>query len=454
MASLILLLLGWVFVPFYLRNGVFTMPEFLERRYSPAARWYLAIISIIGYVLTKISVTIVAGGIVLGSVMEINFWIAAIIVVIFTGLYTILGGLTAILFTDLIQIVVIIFGSVTTIIFGLNALGGWGQMTEVAGSDFMNMWKASNHPAFPWTGILFGVPILGVWYWCTDQFIVQRVLSAKNIEHARGGAIFGGFLKTLPLFLFVIPGIIAYCLARKGIIELPKSDEALPTLILKLLPIGFRGLVVAGLIAALTSSLASVFNSCSTLITMDIYKKLKPKTSEKALVRIGQFSTLILVLLGLAWIPLMKLISEQLYQYLQSVQAYIAPPITAVFVWGICWKRVNSKGALAALFTGFIIGMARLILELNKNSIANEYLLKLVEINFLHFTILLFVICSVVHIAVSLCTKPMQMEQLKGLTFSSLTKDTKSQTSRDLTNVILSLLLIAFVFLIWFYFSK
>jgi SSS family solute:Na+ symporter len=450
-ASLILLLLGWIFVPFYLRNGVFTMPEFLERRYSPAARWYLAIISIVGYVITKISVTIAAGGIVFETLMGINFWTGALVVVVATGVYTLLGGLRAVLYTDFLQIFVIIGGSVAVTLFGLNELGGWSSMREVAGSEFMDMWKSANHPDFPWTGILFGVPILGVWYWCTDQFIVQRVLSAKNIDHARGGTVLGGFLKTLPLFLFVIPGVIAYCLAQNGRIELGTPDQALPTLIVSLLPIGLRGLVVAGLLAALTSSLASAFNSCSTLMTMDVYKKLRPEAPERTLVRVGRYSTAVLVLFGLAWIPLMQLISAQLYQYLQSVQAYISPPITAVFCVGILWKRVNARGAMAALLSGFVLGAARLVLELRKETLGEGWLLTLATMNFLHFAVLLFVICAALLILVSLWTPAPPEEKTSGLTFDYAGK--KTRLSGQPITVWASLLLCLVVASIWLYFT-
>ena len=307
LASLILLLLGWFFVPFYLKSGVFTMPEFLERRYSPAARWYLAVISIVGYVLTKISVTIFAGGIVFEALMGLNFWTGAVIVVVATGIYTVFGGLRAVLYTDMLQAFVFVGGSAVVLFVGLDAVGGWSGLYAGAGSTFFDMWKPVTDPSFPWTGILLGAPILGVWYWCTDQFIVQRVLAAKNVDNARRGAIFGGFLKVLPLFIFVIPGVIAHVLASRGQLALASPDQALPALIGALLPAGLRGLVVAGLLAALMSSLSSVFNSCSTLVTWDIYRKLRPQASEKRLVLVGQLVTVVMVGFGLAWIPMMKL---------------------------------------------------------------------------------------------------------------------------------------------------
>jgi len=299
-ASLILLLLGWLFVPFYVKSGVFTMPELLERRYSPAARWYLAVVAVIGYVLTKISVTIYAGGVVFESLMGVDFWTGALVVVAVTGIYTVLGGLRAVVYTDLMQAFVLLLGAGVVTVIGLAKLGGWGAMVEIAEPGFFNIWKSASHPEFPWTGMAFGAPIIAIWYWCTDQFIVQRTLSARGIDDARRGTILAAFLKQLPLFIFVVPGVIAYCLAKNGEIELDSPDKALPTLVAALLPVGLKGLVAAGLLAALMSSLSSVLNSCSTLITLDIYKKLKPQASERHLVVVGQSATAVLVLFGLA----------------------------------------------------------------------------------------------------------------------------------------------------------
>ncbi|MGQ0537842.1 MAG: sodium:solute symporter [Gemmatimonadaceae bacterium] len=456
LASLILLMLGWFFVPFYLTSGVFTMPEFLERRYSAGARWYLAVISIVGYVLTKISVTIAAGGIVFEALMGINFWTGALVVVVITGVYTIFGGLRAVLYTDLMQMFVLIGGAIAVTLVGLSAVGGWGALTEQVGPDFLSLWKPISDPNFPWTGILFGAPILGVWYWCTDQFIVQRVLAAKNQDQARRGTIFAGFLKLLPLFIFVLPGLVAYALSQQGKMQLAAPDQALPTLVGTLLPAGLRGLVVAGLLAALMSSLSSVFNSTSTLITIDVYKKLNPKTTERGLVLVGQVSTALLVGLGLLWIPLMKLVSGQLYQYLQSVQAYISPPIAAVFLIGILWQRVNAFGAMASLITGFVLGMGRLVAELNKQSL-DGFLRSYAEVNFLHFAIILFVVCSVVLVAASLLKPPPAAEKVAGLTFAkappgSLVRDPASTQGRR-RDVALSLLLAACVAAVWLFFA-
>jgi SSS family solute:Na+ symporter len=452
LASLILLLLGWLFVPFYLRSSVYTMPEFLERRYSPAARWYLAVISIVGYVLTKISVTLYAGGIVFEVLVGGNFWTGALIIVVVTGVYTVLGGLRAVLYTEMLQTLVLIGGAILVTVIGLVELGGIGALRAAAEPGTFDLWHPSDHPSFPWTGILFGAPILGVWYWCTDQFIVQRVLSARGVDDARRGTIFGGYLKILPLFVFVLPGVIAAALARSGQLEIARPDHALPEMIRTLLPVGVRGIVVAGFLAALMSSLAAVFNSCSTLITWDVYRKLRPGASERQLVLVGKGATVLLVVCGLLWIPLMKFVSGQLYVYLQSVQAYISPPIAAVFLLGVFWRRVNGAGAIASLATGFVLGAARLALELNRGAL-DGVLAWYAGINFLHFAVLLFAVCTAVLVLVSLLTPAQSDEALAGLTFATVgaTRDGtgSSDPVRRRRDVVGSVLLVAVVVLVW-----
>jgi solute:Na+ symporter, SSS family len=453
LAVFILFILGWVFTPFYLRSGVFTMPEFLERRYSAAARWYLAVVSIIAYVITKISVTIFAGQVVFATLMGVNPWVGAVIVVVATGIYTVFGGLRAVLYTDLMQTFVLIGGAVAVLIVGVNAVGGWHEMTVGAGHEFMDMWKPVSDPSFPWTGILLGAPILGVWYWCTDQFIVQRVLSGKNLDNARRGTIFAGALKMLPLFIFVIPGITAAVLAKRGEISLSETNAALPTLVGELLPVGLRGLVAAGLLAALMSSLSSMFNSCSTLITWDVYKKIKPDATEKQLVIVGQAATVILTGLGLLWIPMMKVISGSLYAYLQSVQAYISPPIAAVFLLGISWPRLNGAGAMTSLIVGFVLGALRLALELMRDRLGPGLLHDYATMNFLHFAILLFVICSAILVVVSFTRPAPTPERLAGLTYSTGGKPVESDRAWRRNDLLASVVLAAAVGGLWWYFS-
>ena len=423
-ASLALLALGWVFVPFYARSGVFTMPEFLERRYSPGARRYLTYVSIIAYVLTKISVTLFAGGIVFETLMGINFWTGALITVGFTGIYTVFGGLRAVVYTDMMQMIVLVVGAITVTLMGLSQVGGWSGMTEAVPESFMTVWKPISDPAFPWTGILFGAPILAIWYWCTDQVIVQRTLAARNITEGRRGTIFAGYLKVLPLFIFVIPGVIAAALVQQGDLQLDSSDQALPALVQQILPVGVRGLVVAGLLAALMSSLSSVFNSTATLFTWDIYREWKPAASERELVWVGRLATVVLTVAGFAWIPFMDAISSTLYQYLQSVQSYIAPPIAAVFLLGLAWKRINAAGAMTSLLVGAVLGIIRLVLELVNGADmeglpAGTIWEWIAEFNFLHVAILLFVICVLILIGVSLATDPPPSDKVAGLTFET-----------------------------------
>jgi SSS family solute:Na+ symporter len=323
-------------------------------------------------------------------------------------------------------------------------------MTRIAGPQMMSIWQPASHPDFPWTGILLGAPILGIWYWCTDQYIVQRVLAAKNCDEAVRGALFAGYLKLLPLFIFVVPGVIAFALAQSGKLQLSDSDQALPALVAALLPEGVRGLVVAGLLAALMSSLSSVFNSCSTLVTWDVYRKLHPQASESRLVLVGRLSTVFLVVLGLAWIPLMKLISGQLYTYLQSVQAYIAPPIAAVFLIGIMSRRVNGFGAMTALIGGGLLGLARLVAELNKDAL-DGWVLGFASINFLHFAALLFVVCSAILVLASLARPAPDRATVDLLTISGETLDHRS-SPQFRVNLALTLGLLAAVATIWIVF--
>lgn len=452
--SWLVLLLGWVFVPFYMRSKVFTMPEFLEQRYSPKARWFLSVITLIGYVLTKVSVTVYAGAVVFQTLMGIDFWTGALIIVIITGIYTVLGGLRAVIYTETLQTFVLIAGSVTITVIGLIKIGGWNNLVSIAGIDKFNLFLPADHPDFPWTGMIFAPPIVGLWYWCTDQYIVQRTLAAKNETQARRGTIFAAYLKLLPFFIFIIPGVIAYALSKTGHFQLLEADQAFPTLVKTLLPTGLRGLVAGGLLAALMSSLAAVFNSCSTLFTMDIYKKLKPDSSGKTLVLVGRIATGIVVVSGVLWIPFMKYISGELYHYLQSVQAYIAPPIAAVFLLGLFSKRINAHGAIAALVGGFGLGMIRLIAELSKDSLGG-WLYAFADMNFLHFCIFLFLVCIVVMIVVSLFTPAPALEQIKGLTYATTVAADKarSRSSWNYKDVVLSVVIIIILVLVLLYFS-
>lgn len=452
--SWICLLLGWVFVPFYMRSNVFTMPEFLERRFNATARWFLSVVSLLSYILTKVSVTVYAGALVIAAFMGFDFWTSALVLVILTGIYTVLGGMHAVVYTETLQAIVLLLGAVILTVLGLIELGGWDAMIASTPKEKLNMFPPLSDPDFPWAGILFASPIVGIWYWCTDQYIVQRCLSAKNEKEARRGTIFAAYLKLFPFFIFLVPGLIATALAATGKLELEQTDQAFPMLVQTLLPTGLKGLIAGGLLAALMSSLASVFNSCSTLFTMDIYKKVRPETSEKNLVLVGRVATGVVVVLGILWIPVMSGISGVLYQYLQSVQSYLAPPIAAVFLLGVFYKRINSTGALAALVGGFIIGALRIFLELNKSSLSG-FLYEFASLNFLYFCIILFVLSIMVLLIVSLATDKPPEEQLNGLTYATTRAEDRAVTrsSWSASDVILSLLVVVIITCIFIYFS-
>jgi len=468
----IVLLLGWLFLPFYMRSGAFTMPEFLEKRFDSRSRWFLSVFSLFAYVLTKVSVTIYAGGIVVSELLNLDFWIGAIGIVVFTGIYTIIGGLKAVVYTETLQTVVLILGSVIITYLGFQEVGGWNELTKTVtevSPDHFNMWRPMNDPDFPWTGLLIGGTIVGIWYWCTDQYIVQRTLAANNIMIGRRGAIFGAYLKLLPILIFLIPGIIAYALTIQNpemfnVIDsngIERADRAFPMLVTTLLPVGIKGLVAGGLMAALMSSLASVFNSCSTIFTIDIYKKIKPEKSEKYLVNIGKIATLVIVVLGIAWIPIMEKIGGGvMYQYLQNVQAYIGPPVTAVFLLGILWKRINAQASIVTLSAGLVLLIVRLSSEIYFQSeissgiVVDNIFFEFATINFSHMAIFIFVFSALLCVTVSILTDEPDYSRIKGLSFGTTTREMiskeKSYTNYD---IIFSVLLVLLVIGILVFFS-
>jgi SSS family solute:Na+ symporter len=468
----IVLLLAWVFVPFYYQAGVFTMPEFLERRFGPRPRWILSLVSLAAYVLTKVSVTIYAGALVFSTLLpdtfggpQNAFWVGAVATVVITGLYTIAGGLRVVLYTDAAQAVILLIGSVAITWFGLDALGGWGELRAFATehSQQYALWRPLSDPDFPWLGILIASPIVGIWYWCTDQYIVQRTLAARDLQTARRGALWGAFLKVSPVLVFLVPGLIGAALHAKGLLAIPTdaagglaSDRVFPTMVASLLPVGLRGLVVAGLLAALMSSLSSIFNSTATLFTVDVYEKLRPGTSERRLVTVGRLATVVVVGLGLLWIPVMPLISRGgLYQYLQSVQGYLAPPITAVFLLGLFNSRMNARGATWGLGLGFVLGMAKLAIQafFGAGKLESPRLLAAIgDFNFLYFSGVLFVVCALVTIVVSLAGDPPDREKIRGTTFESL-DHAAVRASWNAVDVAATLVVLGLVAAIYLYFS-
>ena len=477
MHAWIILLLGWVFVPFYHRAGVFTMPEFLERRFDARSRWVLSVVSLVAYVFTKVSVTVYAGALVFRTLLpdtfgtpDNAFWIGAITTVVLTGIYTVLGGLRAVVYTEVLQTGLLIIGSAAITVFGLSQLGSWGEMQDIlrARQDQFALWRPNTDPSFPWLGVMIASPIVGIWYWCTDQYIVQRTLSARSLADARRGAIWGAFLKVWPVLIFLVPGMIGYALHEKGLLQMPEGpngeimgDMVFPTMVSTLLPVGLRGLVLGGLLSALMSSLASLFNSCATLFTKDIYEKLRPGQSERQLVRVGRIATGVVVGFGLLWIPIMKAISEGnsgLYDYLQNVQGFLAPPITAVFLLGLFSKRINGQGAFWGLIIGFVIGMFKLTVQtlVQSNALAPTGLLGSIgAFNGYYFAGVLFLIAVVLIIGISWLTPAQSEEQIRGLTYWSVSKDQadSERSSIGMPDILGTALVIALVVGMYTYFS-
>jgi solute:Na+ symporter, SSS family len=474
----ILMLLAWVFVPFYYRSGVFTMPEFLERRFSAKTRWVLSVVSLVAYVFTKVSVTVYAGAIVFQTLLpetfgspDNAFWVGAFSTVILTGIYTVLGGLRAVIYTEVAQTFVLLLGSGLITFLGLRELGGWGELVASARplSDQFALWRPNSDPNFPWLGVMIASPVVGIWYWCTDQYIVQRTLAARSLTDARRGAIWGGFLKVWPVMIFLIPGMIGFALHQKGLLTIPSrpeggllGDAVFATMVQSLLPVGLRGLVVAGLLSALMSSLASLFNSCATLFTVDIYEKLRPGQSERTLITVGRIATAGVVTAGLIWIPIMKKISEGntgLYDYLQNVQGFLAPPITAVFLLGLFWTRTTAQAALTGLVVGFILGMGKLTLQTMARSgglsADGGLLAEIGAFNGYYFSGVLFVFSLVLIVAVSLVTPPPPAEQIRGLSYGSQTPQQKAENraSWGAPDVIGTAVVLGLVLLIYLYFS-
>jgi SSS family solute:Na+ symporter len=496
-----LLVLGWVMVPFYMRSKVFTMPEFLERRFSPTARTVLSGISLVAYVLTKIAVGVFAGGVVFSVLLpEVNFlgmdsfWVGSILVIVITGLYTVVGGMSAVAYTEALQTIVLVIGSALVTLFGLSYIGGWSELRAIVGPEMFNLWKplvpsgiegtwAPVREAgrmawyfndnYPWLGMLFCAPIIGLWYWCTDQYIVQRALSAPNETQARRGSIMASYFKLLPVFIFIIPGIICYGLAVSGKIPAlqqqligpdghiirDNAQQAFPLMVAYVLPVGVRGIVVAGLLAALMSSLAGVFNACSTLFTIDFYSRLRPNVSQERLVWMGRVATTVMVFIGLMWLPVIRG-GKGLYDYLQGVQAYLAPPIFVVFFAGVFHKRLNAKGCLAALYTGFILGLARLAIDTpvklggGFHYTEGSFLWIVNNIFFQYYSLVIFVISLAVMFIVSYLTEAPAYEKISGLTYATATEDHRreSRASWKKTDVIFSALVLLLILCAYLYF--
>jgi SSS family solute:Na+ symporter len=482
-----LLVLAWVFVPFYARSMVFTMPEFLERRFSTHSRYVLSVVSLVTFVVSKIAVGIFAGGVVfatllpelhleVGAVTINSFWIGSVLVIVLTGLYTMLGGMRAVAYNDAVQVIVLITGSAVLTIYGLVKLGGWAELRAALPSDMFNLWKPlipagvqgtwapviERNAAgeivrqawyfngyYPWLGMLFCAPIIGLWYWCTDQYIVQRALGAPNEGTARRGTIFAAFLKLFPVYLFIIPGMIGFALAKTGAVAglapmagpdgqpVPAvAQAAFPMMVKYLLPPGLRGIVVAGLLSALMGSLAGVFNACSTLFTVDLYEKMRPHASQHQIVRTGRIATGVMILIALAWIPVIQG-AHGLYNYLQTVQGYLAPPIFVVFFFGVFNKRLNWQGCLWAMIVGFALGLFRMLVDtpvtlgvagFEHGYPPGSFLWIVNNIYFQYFSVLITLVSAAVMIVVSHLTAEPDYDRTRGLTFGTETDEQRRQT--------------------------
>ncbi len=469
-----ILLLGWLFVPFYSRSKVFTMPEFLERRYNRHARSFLSIISLVSYILTKVAVTVYAGGVVFKDVFNISyisffgynidfFWVSAVGLVLLTGLYTTFGGMKAVLYTSVLQTPILLIGSIAILVLGLIKIGGWSELMEITranvtayGDPMTSLMRSPKDPDFPWTGVILGSAIIGFWYWCTDQFIVQRVLSGRDMKQSRRGTIFGAYLKLTPVFIFLIPGMIAYALNQKGLMVLKNNDAAFSSLVTELLPIGFKGVVIGGILAALMSSLAALFNSSAMLFTVDFYEKYRPNRTEKHYVLVGRLATIVIVLLGIAWIPVMKGLGKVLYEYLQDVQSLLAPGIAAVFLLGILSKRTSPKAGIWGLVIGFTLGMIRLGLNVFSGSIPETSWLYIIFLqhNWLHYEIYLFVLVIISMVIISYFTPPKDPKSIGGLTLGSASPEQRAETrsSYNHWDIINSVIIIVIILVFYVYF--
>ncbi|HTN20257.1 MAG TPA: sodium:solute symporter [Pelobium sp.] len=412
MAAFVLILLAVVFAPFYIKSGVSTLPDFLEKRYDKSSRDWLAIISVISAVIVHIAFSLLAGGIVLQTLFGVNMYTSVIIISILTAIYTILGGLRAVVVTESIQTIVLLVGAVIMSIAAYFKMGGWEPMVNVL-SETHHLEKLSmmrpqgDESGMPWYAVFLGYPIIGIWYWCADQTIVQRVLGAKNENHARMGPIFCGFIKILPVFIFVMPGLFSYTLAESGKLDLSSittlvngtkivNSKGIYTLMItQLVPSGLIGLLVAALLSGLMSQISGALNSISTLTSYDIYLRYRPETSPKKLVKVGKIAAAVSVVVSLCLLPLLNSY-ESIFNGLNDIIAHIAPPITCVFLLGIFWKKASAMSAKLTLWIGSAMGV--IVFAINK--LLQESFIG--QIPFMMMAFYLFCFCLIIQISTSL----------------------------------------------------
>ncbi|XP_039627829.1 sodium/glucose cotransporter 1-like [Polypterus senegalus] len=458
-ALVMVLLLGWLFVPIYIKAGVVTMPEYLKKRFGgQRIRIYLSILSLLLYVFTKISADMFSGAIFIQQALGLDIYLAVFILLLITALYTVTGGLAAVIYTDTLQSFIMVVGAFILMGFAFHEVGGYNafiekymeaipRITTEAGynisascytprPDSFHIFRNAVTGDLPWPGLVFGLSILGIWYWCTDQVIVQRCLSAKNMSHVKAGCILCGYLKLLPMFLMVFPGMISRILYTDVVacatpaqceasckVSVGCSNIAYPRLVVKLMPNGLRGLMLSVMLASLMSSLTSIFNSASTLFTMDIYARIRKRATEKELMLAGRVFILFLIGISIAWIPIVQAAQGgQLFDYIQSITSYLGPPIASVFILAIFCKRVNEQGAFYGLVIGLLIGLSRMIAEFAFGTGScvkpSQCPYIICGIHYLYFALILFGITCIIVVSVSLMTKPIDDKHLYRLCWS------------------------------------
>ncbi|XP_077189929.1 sodium/glucose cotransporter 4 isoform X2 [Paroedura picta] len=452
-ATWALLVLGWIFVPVYIAAGVVTMPEYLRKRFGgQRIQIYLSVLSLILYIFTKISTDIFSGALFIQISLGWNLYLSTVILLVVTAIYTIAGGLAAVIYTDALQTVIMVVGALVLMFIGFEKVGWYEGLQEkytraipsiivpnttchLPRQDAFHMLRDPVTGDIPWPGLIFGLSVLALWCWCTDQVIVQRSLSAKNLSHAKGGSVLGGYLKIFPMFFIVMPGMISRALFPDEVgcvdpevcekvcgAKVGCSNIAYPKLVMELMPVGLRGLMIAVMMAALMSSLTSIFNSSSTLFAIDIWQRLRKKATEQELMIVGRVFVLILVVISILWIPIIQSAnSGQLFDYIQSITSYLAPPITALFILAIFCKRINEPGAFWGLMFGLVIGLIRMIMEfiyrLPSCGEEDKRPAVLKDMHYLYFAIILCALTAIVIVLVSLCTPPIPEEKLARLTW-------------------------------------
>ncbi len=420
LAPFLLILLGLVFAPFYFRNRISTLPEFLERRYNGLARSLLAFLALLGALFMHIGISLYAGAVVFENYFGIGMWVSILLIAGVTALYTILGGLRAVVYTETAQTLILLVGGVVLAVMALLALGDHGIHTldelraAVKPGQLTLLRSYESSPKLPWYSLLLGYPVIGIWYWCADQTIVQRVLGARSLEDARRGPVFAGYIKILPVFIMVFPGIIAYALFRD---EIANPNDTLPVLIVRLLPRGFVGLLSAALLSALMSTIAAALNSSATLVSVDIVKRLRPATTDRQQVRIGRWTAAAVMLMAIAWSPMIARFMS-IFDAINQILAVLSPPIATVFLLGVFWRRGNAQGAVAAIVAGSLLGILVFLLDF---PLVGEvrWLSEGLHIPYMLQSFLLFLFSSAVFVGVSLATPPPPPEKIATTTLES-----------------------------------